>query len=190
MPLFMTFLLGLIRPNQTDLVDDTKRLVRSKLDSYDKTRSVLPKSDPSTPIVITVEAFLLNILYVKETEDSITTYMFFNLQWTDKQLAWNKSEFSNVECIWLPYKNVWLPDLVVINTINNSKPSTHTAGLSDRVPYWAGILVARGPTADQLSHRCIQISIRLANMQYQTYLLGFRFIRAGITLPCKHNRVN
>ena len=120
MPLLMTFLLGRIKPIQTDLIDDTKRLVRSKLDNYDKTRSVLPKSDLSTPIVVTVEAFLLNILYVKETEDSITTYMFFNFQWTDKQLAWNKSEFSNAECIWLPYKNVWLPDLVVINTINNS----------------------------------------------------------------------
>ena len=118
--LFMAILFVLITPLEADLVDDTKRLVRSKLDSYDKTQFVLPKSEPSTPIVVTVEAFLLNILYVKETEDSITTYMFFNFQWTDEQLAWNKSEFRNVEMVWLPYKNVWLPDLVVINTINNS----------------------------------------------------------------------
>ncbi|KAK2147143.1 hypothetical protein LSH36_568g03027 [Paralvinella palmiformis] len=44
--------------------------------------------------------------------------------WTDPHLAWNMSEYGGLKTIRIPSKRLWVPDIVLYNSVDETKPAT------------------------------------------------------------------
>ena len=56
-----------------------------------------------------------NIWSQDEKNQLLTTCMWFNLVWTDYQLAWNTSEYGGVDSVVIQPRNLWIPDILLYN---------------------------------------------------------------------------
>jgi len=58
---------------------------------------------------------LQSIQEVNMKEGTIRTVVWLNLEWTDKALAWNQSQFSNIYSIRVNPDEIWTPDIEAYN---------------------------------------------------------------------------
>jgi len=75
-----------------------------------------PVLNESSPIVITFGVTLQQIVDLDEKNQLLTTCMWFNLVWTDYQLAWNTSEYGGVDSVVIQPRNLWIPDILLYNS--------------------------------------------------------------------------
>jgi nicotinic acetylcholine receptor len=64
----------------------------------------------------------LSITYIKELDERSQILWingFMSLSWKDEYLMWNSSIYGGVTEIFLPSDQIWLPDVVVYNTVGN-----------------------------------------------------------------------
>ena len=54
-------------------------------------------------------------MFQDEKNQLLTTCMWFNLVWTDYQLAWNTSEYGGVDSVVIQPRNLWIPDILLYN---------------------------------------------------------------------------
>jgi nicotinic acetylcholine receptor len=66
---------------------------------------------------ITLDLKLNQIINLNERSQIMTSSVYIFLVWSDDRLKWNSSEAGMAEnSILLPVKDIWLPDLFVLNT--------------------------------------------------------------------------
>lgn len=46
----------------------------------------------------------------------MTSSCYFSIKWFDIRLRWNHSEYSNIKKLYVPVKNLWMPDIIIVNT--------------------------------------------------------------------------
>ena len=45
----------------------------------------------------------------------MTTSMWLEQKWIDYRLVWDPADYENVEMLYVPAENIWLPDIVLYN---------------------------------------------------------------------------
>jgi nicotinic acetylcholine receptor len=96
---------------------DMARLYKDLLLDYN--RMVRPVIDQSQAVSVGVELHITNVRKLDERSQMLWMNGFMGLQWRDEYLTWNTSVYGDVTQIFLPNDQIWLPDLVVYNSVDN-----------------------------------------------------------------------
>ena len=115
----LVVLLSLFQPvfvrNPPPLLD----LQRSLIKDYD--RNIIPRNNHA-PLTINVSFNLLALLRFDEKEETFITAAWLGMSWQDPFLAWqDKPEFENITEIFLQQKQIWKPDIILVNTVEHFK---------------------------------------------------------------------
>ncbi|GFN84029.1 neuronal acetylcholine receptor subunit alpha-3 [Plakobranchus ocellatus] len=73
------------------------------------------------PTFIRVMFEPLSIINLDETGQVLYTYAKLYVQWSDEVLAWNRSDYSGIENFLWPQSDVWLPDLIISNSVEKEE---------------------------------------------------------------------
>ncbi|EFO94806.1 hypothetical protein CRE_09272 [Caenorhabditis remanei] len=103
---------------------DQKRLWKDLFTDYDSTLSAiytLHKSqwiDQNTtthpPITqLTLIMAMLKLVDVTEVEEKVTFIFDYSAEWTDHRLKWNPLEYGGISHIYVPQKQIWLPEITI-----------------------------------------------------------------------------
>ena len=88
---------------------DEKAAIAAILTGYNK----LVRPDPDT--IVEVYSNFIQIVSVEEKPQTVTTISYLTLTWEDSRLAWTKNNYSGLEQVFIPIKNIWTPDIAIIN---------------------------------------------------------------------------
>ena len=47
-------------------------------------------------------------------------YLYIKVNWNDPRLTWTPASYNNIEQVIIPASKLWLPDLVVINSVDTN----------------------------------------------------------------------
>ncbi|KAK6017786.1 hypothetical protein OSTOST_16687 [Ostertagia ostertagi] len=50
-----------------------------------------------------------------ERNQVLTTRSWLNINWMDKRLVWNYTEWGGIKTIYIPHKRLWKPDIILVN---------------------------------------------------------------------------
>jgi len=94
------------------------KLVRHLLQNYEPlARPVLHEQDMVT-LVVTLD--ILQVLEVNEKLQTLKTSVHLHHKWTDINLQWNSSDYSNITAVRIPISKIWYPDLYLYNIADES----------------------------------------------------------------------
>ncbi|XP_060066499.1 acetylcholine receptor subunit alpha-type acr-16-like [Ylistrum balloti] len=97
---------------------EEQRLLYRIMKSYD--RSSRPVFSAQTPVVIRLGITLTQVLDVDEKNQILTTNVWLDQEWVDEKLQWtNISEFAHIKIFRIPCDLIWLPDIVLYNSVDN-----------------------------------------------------------------------
>ncbi|VDI05907.1 Hypothetical predicted protein [Mytilus galloprovincialis] len=75
-----------------------------------------PEVDLSSSTVISIDFHLLNLQDINEVDGTVSITGYFNIQWTDNNMAWTPADHGNAEYIVLPENVIWKPPLINSNS--------------------------------------------------------------------------
>ncbi|XP_052281504.1 acetylcholine receptor subunit alpha-type acr-16-like [Dreissena polymorpha] len=134
------------------------RLMRN----YD--RASRPVFDASKPVNIKVGISLTQILDIDEKNQVLTINVWLDQDWNDERLVWwNMSEFSSIKKLRIPCDLIWLPDIVLYNSVDSHKEYMKALAMvdNDGHVFWPPIVRMRSsckmditffPFDDQVCH--------------------------------------
>jgi hypothetical protein len=93
------------------------------------TKEVMPVYDHSKPLMIGVTFYLTSINSYKEVDETISITGSFVFNWTDPFLAWNPSTYGHVYLTVIDSSGMWLPFIVLANSVNKMEPIEGTTKL-------------------------------------------------------------
>jgi hypothetical protein len=64
--------------------------------------------------------FLKQIVSIDEKNQVMTSSLNIYIQWTDVRLIWNPDNFDDIDQLLIPAKNLWLPDLTILNSADTN----------------------------------------------------------------------
>uniref|UniRef100_A0A914W2Y4 Neurotransmitter-gated ion-channel ligand-binding domain-containing protein n=1 Tax=Plectus sambesii TaxID=2011161 RepID=A0A914W2Y4_9BILA len=101
----------------TLLLASSEHTLKKRLfEDYD--REIRPVKLLSTTTNISVDSKIYSILSINEQEESIELIINTRLAWTDELLTWNPQDYDNCSKIRTLASNVWLPDFVFMNILD------------------------------------------------------------------------
>lgn len=142
------------------------QLISDLFKNYNK--NIRPVQKPEDKVEVLIKLTLTNLISLNEKEETLTTNVWIEIQWTDYRLTWNTSDYYGIDLIRVPYNTVWLPDIVLENNID---------GKFD-VAYYANVLISNTgwmywlPPAIYRSTCAIEITY--FPFDYQNCTLAFR----------------
>ncbi|KAI6203220.1 hypothetical protein M3Y94_00531400 [Aphelenchoides besseyi] len=77
-----------------------------------------PVKNESEAVVVHLGMDLQQILDVDEKAQTITTNVWLNIKWVDFFLRWNPEEYGNIKEVRLPINNIWKPDVLLYNSVD------------------------------------------------------------------------
>ncbi|KAK3778735.1 hypothetical protein RRG08_013006 [Elysia crispata] len=63
----------------------------------------------------------LSIIGLDENSQVLSTFGRMYYQWSDEVLAWNSSDYSGITNFLWPQDDVWLPDIIIANSVEEEK---------------------------------------------------------------------
>lgn len=87
-----------------------QEIINSSLKNYDKNMR------PSQQVNVVGKIKPKQIVDIDENKQIMTLNLEMELVWRDTRLGWNKSQFENIEHVFIPAKNLWKPDVYFLNT--------------------------------------------------------------------------
>ena len=72
---------------------------------------------PSTDTTISLFFNFIQIVSVEEKTQTVTTISYLTLTWEDIRLVWTPSSYNGLEEVFIPIKNIWTPDICIINQV-------------------------------------------------------------------------
>lgn len=72
---------------------------------------------PSSDVEIYIDINFIQIVSVEEKSQTMTTISYLTLSWLDKRLSWTKANYDDLDEILIPIKNIWTPDISIINQV-------------------------------------------------------------------------
>ncbi|XP_066925495.1 neuronal acetylcholine receptor subunit alpha-10-like [Clytia hemisphaerica] len=95
------------------------RLVEDLFRNYNK--EARPVLNDSTILTLNLGIALHQLIEVKEKQEYFAISLFVRQLWTDENLVWDPANYSGVETINVSPRQVWLPDLVLYNNVDEDK---------------------------------------------------------------------
>ncbi|XP_067937010.1 acetylcholine receptor subunit alpha-like 1 [Watersipora subatra] len=164
---------------------DEQRLLRSLMTNYEK--AVRPVMKASDPITLKI-GLTMNQIDVVEKNQVLSALVWLDQEWSDEKLVWNPKDYNNLEVIRIPCSLIWLPDIVLYNSVEDMKGGymqalamvSHTGNV-----FWPPIVKFNGaceitikyfPFDDQ------QCKLKLGTWSYDVYQVNLTKRRNGIDL--------
>jgi hypothetical protein len=97
---------------QSEDQNDEENAMKAILKGYNK----LVRPSPDTPIYIYFN--FIQIVSVEEKSQTITTISYLTLTWIDSRLMFSQGTYNGLEEVFVPIKNIWTPDIAIINQGN------------------------------------------------------------------------
>ncbi|KAM4619793.1 acetylcholine receptor subunit epsilon [Polymixia lowei] len=110
--------------------NEESQLISDLFKGYNK--NIRPVEHPEDKVDVQIKLTLTNLISLNEKEETLTTNVWIEIQWTDYRLAWNTSDYYGIDIVRVPCNTVWLPDIVLENNID---------GKFD-VAYYANVLIS------------------------------------------------
>ncbi|GFS25090.1 acetylcholine receptor subunit alpha-like protein 1 [Elysia marginata] len=76
-------------------------------------------NDDGHETLVHVAVSLLSIQTLDEKSQMLESSLLIDAEWNDKYLTWNESEFGEISSFLYHQKKVWLPDIIVENSIES-----------------------------------------------------------------------
>lgn len=97
---------------------EEQRLLYHLMRTYD--RASRPVYDAAKPVDIKLGLSLTQVLDVDEKNQVLTVNVWLDQEWHDERLVWdNISEFSNINILRIPCDLIWVPDIVLYNSVDD-----------------------------------------------------------------------
>ncbi|XP_071145350.1 acetylcholine receptor subunit alpha-1-B-like [Mytilus edulis] len=116
--LFLCFIL--LYDVQCQSKSNIKQLYSDVFSNYQK--SIVPNSDFSSPLNITVRIFLITITRFQEVDQTLDLAAGLSASWIDEDLSWNPSSYGNAQDIVVPLTDVWTPKFLLVNSVATYEP--------------------------------------------------------------------
>ncbi|XP_035776360.1 neuronal acetylcholine receptor subunit alpha-5-like isoform X1 [Anopheles albimanus] len=68
-----------------------------------------PRKDPAQTVNLTVSFFVMGYEF-DEDDDLLELNVWFNMQWNDEFLVWNRTEWNGIQRMAINSDDIWLPD--------------------------------------------------------------------------------
>lgn len=91
-----------------------QKLMTDLLASYNK------NIRPSPKLTGDLLLYIRQITSLDEKNQIMTSSCYFSEKWIDPRLKWNPADYNNVKMFYVPVKNIWIPDLMVVNTADSN----------------------------------------------------------------------
>ena len=94
---------------QMDFSESSKEqlLIRKVLGNYNK------EIMPERPVVVSLELLLIKVKSTIEKEGIFECVVALFIEWQDKRLTWDPTEFNDTSVLAFDPHQVWLPDIAV-----------------------------------------------------------------------------
>ncbi|XP_017292446.1 acetylcholine receptor subunit epsilon [Kryptolebias marmoratus] len=138
---------GLVECNEESI------LIRDLFKGYNK--NIRPAKHPEDKVQVQVKLTLTNLISLNEKEETLTTNVWIEIQWSDYRLTWNESKYYGIQVIRVPYNTVWLPDIVLENNIDGKFDVAYYANVlisSDGWMYWLPPAIYRSTCAIEITY--------------------------------------
>jgi len=83
-----------------------------------------PVINESSSIMVTFGITLQQIIDVDEKNQLLVSCLWLNLEWNDYNLAWNTSEYGNIDNVRIDPRRIWTPDLLMYNSADEKFDGT------------------------------------------------------------------
>lgn len=92
-----------------------RHLTEQLWNNYSK--NIPPTINKYDYVDVNIQPFIDLILRFDEVEGILSILGFFSLQWYDMYITWNKTEDNDIDFLLIPIENVWVPKLIIGNSI-------------------------------------------------------------------------
>ncbi|GCC18180.1 hypothetical protein chiPu_0017837 [Chiloscyllium punctatum] len=128
--------------------NEEEKLLNVLFNNYDA--RIRPARFYGDVIDVTLKLTLTNLISLKEKEETLTTNVWIEIQWTDYRLSWNSSDYAGIELVRIPSRMVWLPEIVLENNIDGGFEIAYYANVlvsNDGSIYWLPPAIYRSACA-------------------------------------------
>lgn len=146
--------------------NEETQLISDLFSKYKK--NIRPVVKPEDKVEVQIKLTLTNLISLNEKEETLTTNVWIEIQWTDYRLSWNASDYYGISVIRVPCNTVWLPDIVLENNIDGKFDVAYYANVliyDSGWMYWLPPAIYRSTCA---------IEITYFPFDYQNCTLAFR----------------
>uniref|UniRef100_A0A8B9EGD2 Cholinergic receptor nicotinic gamma subunit n=1 Tax=Anser cygnoides TaxID=8845 RepID=A0A8B9EGD2_ANSCY len=95
-----------------------EKLLQDLMTNYN--RHLRPALRGDQVIDVTLKLTLTNLISLNEREETLTTNVWIEMQWSDYRLRWDPENYDNIQLLRVPSTMVWLPDIVLENNIDGT----------------------------------------------------------------------
>ena len=106
-------LFHVIKETDCATLNDTKTLYDDLMTDYNK--YIRPIQNQSSVIFVDITLTAIALQEFDEVLERFSIVGIFGLSWNDVNIAWNTSDYNGVSIIYMGYKNVWVPELIMTN---------------------------------------------------------------------------
>ncbi|KAM4017467.1 5-hydroxytryptamine receptor 3A-like [Anomaloglossus baeobatrachus] len=85
--------------------------------------SVRPVKNWTTPTTVYIDMSLYTIVNMDTSLQSLTTYIWFVMEWKNEYVNWMPEDYCGIEKIVSPGENLWLPDLYIYEMTDGDSSS-------------------------------------------------------------------
>ena len=80
---------------------------------------VVPRYNDN-PIKVNITFYLMSLVRFDEIEETLVAAAWLSLSWHDQFLMWSENQkYENITDIYLKQENIWRPDVVLLNTVED-----------------------------------------------------------------------
>ncbi|XP_052083476.1 acetylcholine receptor subunit alpha-1-B-like [Mytilus californianus] len=126
-----------------------KQLYSDVFSNYQK--SIVPNSDFSSPLNITLTIYLVTIIRFQEVDQTLELTAGLGATWTDEDLTWTPSSYGNAQDIVVPVTDIWTPKFALVNSVETYEPLGGDNANFATINYTGGVNIF---TADVLASKC------------------------------------
>ncbi|OXB62095.1 hypothetical protein ASZ78_010500 [Callipepla squamata] len=116
--LLLLLLLALCAPPGVSCRNQEEKLLQDLMTNYN--RHLRPALRGDQVIDVTLKLTLTNLISLNEREETLTTNVWIEMQWSDYRLRWDPEKYDDIQQLRVPSTMVWLPDVVLENNIDGT----------------------------------------------------------------------
>ena len=94
-------------------MNETKALHTDLMTDYNK--YVRPVNNQSEAVSVQMGLTIIALQEFDEVLEKFSVVGVFHMQWKDENLVWDTSIYSDIEYIFMGYKDVWVPEIILTN---------------------------------------------------------------------------
>ncbi|MEE6525171.1 hypothetical protein FKM82_025019, partial [Ascaphus truei] len=136
-------------------VSQEERLINHLFVERRYRKDVRPVDNIEETVDVYLALTLSNLISLKEADETLTTNVWVEQGWYDKRLAWNKSEFNDINVIRVFPEMVWQPKLILENNNDGNFEVAYYCNVlvyEDGFVYWLPPAIFRSTCAINVNY--------------------------------------